>query len=130
MLDKEKNQAGMTQLQRLKSLKVSEALNNLTRFDNLIGIDVGVEPREHFPKLKDSNGKTVKDEKGRDVRSEILDGYTYTFAEYGTAKVIKVVLSKQVNVGFGKAYSLSGSGYDIKQGNMYFLEKDTSINLF
>lgn len=127
MLDKQKNLPGVTQLERLKSMKASD---NLTRFDDLIGIDVGVEPKKHFPKLKDSNGKTLKNEKKQDIRSEESDGYTHTFAQYGTAKVIKVVLPKRMNVEFGKAYSLSGAGYDIRQGNMYFLEKDTTIKLF
>ena len=57
-------------------------------------MNVGVKPTEHFPKLKDSEGNKVKDENGKDKRSDVSDGWTYTFAEFGTAKVVKVVIPK------------------------------------
>ena len=60
--------------------------SNLTRFDGLVVVNVGVKPTEHFPKLKDSEGNKVKDENGKDKRSDVSDGWTYTFAEFGTAK--------------------------------------------
>ena len=34
----------------------------------------------------------MKDENGKDLRSDKSDGYTYTFTEFGTAKVVKIVL--------------------------------------
>ena len=78
-------------LQRLQEQRQSQK-SNLTRFDGLVVVNVGVKPTEHFPKLKDSEGNKVKDENGKDKRSDVSDGWTYTFAEFGTAKVVKVVI--------------------------------------
>ena len=61
----------------------------MTRFDNIVVVNVGVEPKEHFPKLKNADGSNMKDENGKDLRSDKSDGYTYTFTEFGTAKVVK-----------------------------------------
>ena len=58
-----------------------------------------------------------------DKRSETSDGWTYTFAEFSTCKTIKIVLPKRLNVQLMGAYKLGGLGYDIKAGNMYFIEK-------
>ena len=35
---------------------------------------------------------------------------------------------QNVNVQLMGAYMLGGLGYDIKSGNMYFIEKDTTIS--
>ena len=50
---------------------------NLTLFNNVVVIDVGIKPSQHFPKLKDDLGNKIKDENGKDKRSEVSDGYTY-----------------------------------------------------
>ena len=103
----------------------------MVKLENLVGVYLGTEPTEHFPKLLDSNGNKLQEEKnGRkvDKRSETSDGWTYTFAEFSTCKTIKIVLSKRVNVQLMGAYMLGGLGYDIKSGNMYFIEKDTTIS--
>ena len=103
----------------------------MVKLENIVGIYLGTEPVEHFPKMLDSNGSKVQEEKnGRkvDKRSETSDGWTYTFAEFATCKTIKIVLSKRVNVQLMGAYMLGGLGYDIKSGNMYFIEKDTTIS--
>lgn len=102
----------------------------MTKLENIVGIYLGTEPTEHFPKLLYSNGNKVQEEKnGRkvDKRSKTSDGWTYTFAEFSTCKIIKIVLSQRVNVQLMGAYKLSSLGYDIKSGNMYFVEKDTTI---
>lgn len=49
------------------------------------------------------------------------------FFEFATCKTIKIVLPQRVNVQLMGAYKLGGLGYDIKSGNMYFIEKDTTI---
>lgn len=83
---------GASQLQRLKAMqeesKAKAKMSNMTAFNDLIGVYVGAPAREHFPKLKDGNGKVVKDEKGRDQRSDTSDGYTHVFSEFGTSKMI------------------------------------------
>lgn len=122
--------AGMSQLQRLKALqeesKVKAQTSNMTAFNDLVGVYVGTPAREHFPKLKDENGKAVKDEKGRDKRSDKSDGYTHTLSEFGTSKMIQIVLPKEFNLQLMNAYKVSGLGYDIR-GSLFFIEKDGTI---
>ena len=122
--------AGMGQLQRLKALqeesKAKAQTSNMTAFNDLVGVYVGASAREHFPKLKDENGKTVKDDKGRDKRSDTSDGYTHVFSEFGTSKMIQIVLPKEYNLQLMTAYKLGGLGYDIK-GSMFFIEKNGTI---
>ncbi len=126
---------GLSQLQKLQALqsesKEKSKQANMSRFENIVGIYLGTEPKEHFPKLLDTNGKKLQEEKnGRkvDKRSETSDGWTYTFAEFSTCKTIQIVLSKRVNVQLMAPYKLGGWGYDIKSGNIYFIEKDTTIS--
>ncbi|HEM6090097.1 TPA: hypothetical protein U2B88_002168 [Streptococcus suis] len=130
MSDRYTQLAGASQLQRLKALqeesKAKAQTANMTAFKDLVGIYVGTPPKEHFPKLKDENGKSIKDENGRDKRSETSDGYTYTLSEFGTSKMIKIVLAKEYSLQLMGAYKLGGLGYDIK-GSMYFIEKDGNI---
>ena len=130
MENKQTQSAGMSQLQRLKALqeesKVKAQMSNMTVFNDLVGVYVGTPAREHFPKIKDENGKAVKDEKGRDKRSDTSDGYTHTLSEFGTSKMIQIVLPKEFNLQLMNAYKLGGLGYDIK-GSLYFIEKDGTI---
>lgn len=133
MTEKTQNVNGLTQLQKLQALqaqnKAQAKASNMTQID-VVGIYLGTEPTEHFPKLLDRKGNKIQEEKnGRkvDKRSDISDGWTYTFAEFGTCKKIQIVLSKRVNVSLMTAYKVGGLGYDIKSGNMYFIEKDTTI---
>ena len=122
---------GASQLQRLKAMqeesKAKAKMSNMTAFNDLIGVYVGTPAREHFPKLKDGNGKVVKDEKGRDQRSDTSDGYTHVFSEFGTSKMIQIILPKKYDLQLMTAYKLSGLGYDIK-GSMFFIEQNTSIS--
>ena len=59
--------------------------------------------------------------------AEKIDGYTHVFAEFGTSKMIQIVLPKLYDLKLMTAYQLSGLGYDIKSGNMYFIEQNTEI---
>lgn len=122
--------AGMSQLQRLKALqeesKAKAQTSNMTAFNDLVGVYIGASTREHFPKLKDENGKAVKDDKGRDKRSDTSDGYTHVFSEFGTSKMIQIVLPKEYKLQLMTAYKLGGLGYDIK-GSMFFIEKNGTI---
>lgn len=130
MIKEKVESAGMSQLQRLKALqeesKAKAQTSNMTAFIDIIGVYVGAPAREHFPKLKDDNGKSVKDERGRDLRSDTSDGYTHTLSEFGTSKMIQIVLPKEFNLQLMNAYKLSGLGYDIK-GSLFFIEKDGTI---
>ena len=53
----------MSQLEKLKALQESKNKTaNLTLFSNVVVIDVGIKPSQHFPKLKDDLGNKIKDE--------------------------------------------------------------------
>ena len=78
-------------------------------------------------KSKTANLSLVKDENGKDKRSETSDGYTYTFTEFGTGKMVKVVLPQEQKVELLGSYVVVGFGYDIKQANMIFIEQKAKI---
>lgn len=121
----------MSQLEKLKQLQASQTsarqASNMTTFDELIVVEVGCQPTEHFPKLKDANGVKLKDDRGNDLRADKPDGWTHTFAQFGSAKMVKVVLPKKYALDLLKAYKVSGKGYDIKSGNMIFIELEGRI---
>ena len=63
----------------------------------------------------------------KDVTCEVTsDGYTHTLSEFGTSKMIQIVLPKEYNLTLMGAYKVSGLGYDIK-GSMFFIEKEGTI---
>lgn len=118
----------MSQLEKLKALQESKSKTaNLSLFNNVVVIDVGIKPTEHFPKLKDKFGNKIKDENGKDKRSEISDGYTYTFTEFGTGKMVKIVLPEKLEIKLLGSYKVVGFGYDIKSANMIFIEQQGKI---
>lgn len=124
----------MSQITKIDKLnaKIAE-LNknsNMTSFDEVVVVYLGASVKEHFPKLRDEQGNKLKDEKGNDRRSEKSDGYTYTFSQVGTSKVVKVVAPQMLKFTVLGSYSISGLGYDISAGNMIFIEKDVKISPF
>lgn len=117
------------QLNKLAQLdKAGVKASNKTRFDNLVVINVGVPRKEHFPKLKNADGSKKVDADGHDVRSEKSDGFTYTFAQYGTANKVMAVISKQYGLDRLGVYVLSGLGYNMRQNNMIFLDENVNIS--
>lgn len=116
----------LTQLERLKALQ-GKRQSNMTRFENIGVIHVGVEPKPYYPKLKDKDGKPIKGPDGQDQRSETSTGWTYTFVEYGTAKQVKVVLPNNYPLEDLSPYVVSGEGYDIKQGNLIFIQENGKL---
>ena len=88
---------------------------------------MGVKPVQHFPKLKDSEGKNIKDSEGNDKRSDKSDGWQYTLSEFGTASVVKVVLAKDYNMKPLAVFLISGLGYDMRQANMKYIDRNATI---
>lgn len=118
----------MSQLEKLKALQESKNKTaNLTLFNNVVVIDVGIKPTQHFPKLKDNLGNKIKDENGKDKRSETSDGYTYSFVEFATGKMVKIVLPEERKFELLGSYKVVGFGYDIKSANMIFIEQKGQI---
>ena len=96
---------GLSQLQKLQALqaqnKAQAKTSSMVKLENIVGIYLGTEPIEHFPKMLDSDGNKVQEEKnGRkvDKRSETSDGWTYTFAEFSTCKTIGTLSSLSDNI--------------------------------
>lgn len=119
---------GLSQFQKLKALQESKnKTSNLTLFNNVVVIDVGIKPTQHFPKLKDKFGNKIKDGDGKDKRSEVSDGYTYSFVEFATGKMVKIVLPEERKFELLGSYKVAGLGYDIKSANMIFIEQKVHI---
>lgn len=113
-------------VKKLEAYKQSQ----VNKRDNMVDIAVvavylGAEPRLYFPKLKDSEGKNIKDENGRDKRAEKATGYTYTLSQYGTSKVVKVVLPDLQELEPLSAWAVTGRGFDMP--GMYFIEQGGDI---
>lgn len=115
-------------LEKLNQLAGKQHSSNKQAFNGLIVIKLGVKPIKHFPKVKGKDGKTVKDADGNDMRSEKSDGYTYTFSDFETSRVVKVVLPKLYDLKVMNAYLISGLGYDIRSGNMIFIDEGIKIS--
>ena len=120
--------ANTDQLARLQALQ-NKGVRSTTRvsFEKLVCVAMGVKPVQHFPKLKDSEGKNIKDSEGNDKRSDKSDGWQYTLSEFGTASVVKVVLAKDYNMNPLAVFLISGLGYDMRQANMKYIDRNATI---
>lgn len=114
-------------LNKLANLANSDDEGNRQAFKNVV-IKLGVKPVQHFPKMKGKDGKTLKDEDGNDLRSKNSDGYTYTFSDFKTSKVVKVILDKFYDIKPMTSWLVSGYGYDIRSGNMIFIDRDVHLS--
>lgn len=116
----------------LRKAKEKMQHSNMMRFDNLIAVYLGVEPKQHYPKLLDDKGNKVKEVingKSQDKRSEKSDGWTHYFNELGTGKIIQVVLINRQDLKLFGLYSVTRFGYDLKSSNMFFIEKETKLGV-
>ena len=121
----------MTQLERLQKLvNQPSKSNNMTAFNGLVVVNVGCQPKEHFPKLQDKNGKKIVDSTGYVQHAKYRDGWMYTFSQFNTAKMVKVILPQQIELDLLQPYQISGLGYDIRNANIIYLEKDIKISKY
>lgn len=107
---------------RLLAEKQKQEKQGTLKAFNATVIDVGIPVREHFPSLKDSAGKTVKDERGYAKKADRSDGYAYTLAVFGQQQFVHIVLAKNVELQPAKPYKISGFGYDMGQ-NFYIKQE-------
>lgn len=115
-------------LEKLKADLSAKKKGNKVEFNNLIIVYTGAEPKEYKEKLRDSLGNVIKDDKGNEKRSSTVKGYTHTFNELGTAKIVKVVMkSRDINTQLLGVYKVSGLGYDIRQSSMIFIDETKDI---
>lgn len=121
----------MSQIEKLQALqaklKQKNTQSKMTKFENLVVVNVGCEPTEYYPKLKNVDGTNQKDSEGKDIRSDKPSGWMYTFTEFSTARTVKIVLRERKQLTVLKAYQASGSGYDIKNARMVFIEQDSTL---
>lgn len=119
-------------LKKLKTtLNAKKTSSNMTLFGNLLCVDIGVEPKIFYPKKKDYAGNKVLDEQGKEVRSEVSSGYTHTFVELQTARIVKVVLpSKISDFDLLDIVIVQGYGYDIKQSNLVFIQEKGAVKRY
>lgn len=115
-------------LNKLKADLSAKKTGNKTEFNDLIVVYTGVAETQYFAKLKDENGNVVKGSDGKAKKVDTVSGYTYTFNELGTAKMVKVVLNKEnLNVQLLNVYKIGGLGYDLRQSNMIFIDEKGTI---
>lgn len=125
----DQNQTKVSQFSRLQELaKRGVKKSNKTFFQDLIVCNLGVKPKEHYPKIKNLDGSSKKDSEGLDVRAKESDGWIYTFAEFGTCTKVMAVISKSVNLKLMAAYKLSGLGYAMRSSNMIFVDEQVSLS--
>lgn len=119
----------MSQLDKLKQLADAQKnkKSSLKTISNLVCINVGIPPKPYYKKVKGSDGKDVVGEDGKPMREENSSGTQISLVEFGTGKKVLAVFPKSYDLELLKAYVVSGDGYDIKAGGMYFLEKNCTI---
>lgn len=121
----------MTQLDRLQKLANEQSKsNNMTAFSGLVVVNVGCKPVEHFPKLQDKNGKKIVDSIGHVQHAEHSNGWIYTFSQFGSGKMVKVVLPQQFELDLLQPYQVSGLGYDIRNANMIYIDRGVKISKY
>lgn len=115
----------LSQEQRLLAeKKKQEQQGTMVPFNSTV-IDVGIPIREHFPNLRNSEGKTIKDERGFARKSEKSDGYSVTLAVFGKKQFVQLVLPKPVGLKPATAYVVSGFGYDL--GENFYIKQEGHI---
>ena len=102
--------------------KLKQKQSNKETFTDIVCVHVGIEPTPYFPKVKNA-----KDEDGNDKRSETQSGWMYSFVQFGTGKLVKIVNRERIAIELLETYAVSGSGYDIKQARMAFIDENAKI---
>ena len=119
------NTSSLSQEQRLLAEKKQNEKQGTMVALNATAIDIGIPCRQHFPSLKNTEGKTIKDENGYAKKSEKSDGYSVTLALFGKAQFVHLVFPKPVNLRPAGAYTVSGFGYDL--GKDFYVEQEPRI---
>lgn len=118
-------------LNKLKADLLAKKKSSKTEFSDLLVIYTGAEPKEYHLKLRDSSGAVILDDKGNEKRSSVVSGYTYTFNELGSGKLVRVVLAKrEVNIKLLGVYKVSGFGYDIRQSSLVFIDEAKELKAY
>lgn len=114
---------------KLKAEVQGQHESTKTSFKGMKLAYLGVPVKEHYPKVKDANGNTLKDADGNDKRASEYDGYTTTFSELGTSNKVMLVLPKKYNLEWLGLYEASGLGYQMRRSNMMFVDEDVHLRV-
>ena len=114
-----------SQEQRLMAEKQKQEKRGMLVPFNGIVIDIGIPIREHYPSLKDANGKTLKDERGYAKKADKPDGYAIILATFGKKQFVQMVFPKKVSLVPAKAYRASGFGIDM--GENFYVKQDPHL---
>lgn len=121
----------MANLEKLKQdVLETRKKSNMTEFSDVLGTYLGVKPKPFYKKVKDSTGNNILDDSGKPLREENSSGYTYTFSEVGTSKIVKIVIPKIIDLDLLGVYKLSGLGYDIRQSSLIFIQEKGVIKYY
>lgn len=119
-----------SQISKLKAEAGNVSNGGKTLFSDLRVTYLGVPEKEHFPKLRNADGSKKLDAEGHQMRSEKPDGWSYTFSEIGTSKLVMVVLRGKIDLEWFGVYKVVGLGYNLRSANMIFLDQATKIGVF
>ena len=99
---------------RLMAEKQKQEKQGSLKAFNATVIDCGIPVIPHYPNLKGSDGKTIKDERGFAKKSDKSDGFSYTLAVFGRKQFVHLVLSKKrrCTSSTGRGEPAGGAGAD------------------
>ena len=113
---------------KLNAVAEQEKKRSSKQILSAVVVYLGADITAHFPKVKDASGKAVKDDNGKDLRSDTSDGFTHTFSEVGTSKMVKIVCPKKLSLEMLTAYQVSGFGYSM--GSMLYIDEGSKVVLY
>jgi hypothetical protein len=119
-------------LQKLQkeAAEKNKKASNLVAFEDIPVVYLGTDNKPYYPKLKDNNGNTLKDEKGKERRSPTSTGFLSTFSELGTSKIVKVVLAQSNEFTLLSPYRISGLGFDLTNASMIFIQENGMVKKY
>lgn len=121
----ENTNSSVSQEQKLMAEKQKQERQGTMVPFNAVVVDVGIPIREHFPNLRDSAGKTLKDERGFAKKADKPDGYSVTLAVFGKKQFVQLVFPKKIALVPARAYKASGFGYDL--GENFYVKQEPRL---
>lgn len=111
-----------------------QLVKNVVKDDNKQDLElvvswVGVENKPFYAKMRDEAGNVLKDERGNVKRAKEQTGWTATFVEFGTAKVVRVVLPKNYSFEPVMLIKITGRGYDFKRERSFYVDENVDLEV-
>lgn len=111
-----------------------DLVKNVVKDDNkqdleLVVTWVGIDTKPYYAKLRDETGNVIKDDKGNVQRSKHRTGWTATFVQFGTGKIVRVVFEKNYSFEPAVLIKITGRGYDFKKERSYYLDENVDLEI-